>query len=162
MSNTNKNFTLRDGANKSPWQQSAGKDMDQQEFGALEGNKIYDVLVVGAGITGITAALLLQRSGLSCLIAEAQQPGFGTTGGTSAHLNTFFDATYPEVENDFGKDAAKLLAQGGKEAFSMIQAFVKELDIDCGLEDKSAWLYAESEKESKQLQKILEASKKWT
>lgn len=37
--------------------------------------------------------------------------GFGTTVGTTVHLNTFFDATYPEIEKDFGKKAAKLVAQ---------------------------------------------------
>ncbi|WP_316812327.1 FAD-dependent oxidoreductase [Pedobacter heparinus] len=150
----------RDSISKSPWQEAADFTGDKLSAGIIETTRIYDCLIIGAGITGITTALLLQRAGLSCVIAEARQPGFGTTGGTSAHLNTFFDATYPEVESDFGEQAAKLLAKGGKEAMGMIEGFVKELNIDCDFESKSAWLYAENEKESKQLQKILEASKR--
>lgn len=158
MNSKNENFSSRDGAQESLWQQS-NKIILNQNFGEFLPATVYDAVVVGAGITGITTALLLQRSGLSCVIVEAQLPGFGTTGGTSAHLNTFFDASYPEVESDFGKQGSKLLAQAGKEALNMIRAFVKELNIDCQLEDKSAWLYAESKQESKQLQRILEASK---
>ncbi|AOM79645.1 FAD-dependent oxidoreductase [Pedobacter steynii] len=160
MENNKDSSFLRDSVSKSVWQGTANFNGVKQATGVLESGKIYDCLIVGAGITGITTALLLQRSGLSCVIAEAQEPGFGTTGGTSSHLNTFFDATYPEVESDFGEESAKLLARGGKEAFSMIEGFVRTLKIDAELEGKSAWLYAENEKESKQLQKILEASQR--
>lgn len=160
MESSKDDFSLRDGVSVSPWQKGSDSLSDELTSAAIDVDKVYDCLIVGAGITGITTALLLQRGGKNCVIAEAQQPGFGTTGGTSAHLNTFFDATYPEVESDFGEQSAKLLAQAGKEAFAMIEGFVKDLDIDCDLETKSAWLYAEDEKQSKQLQEILEASKR--
>lgn len=160
MENGKQNSALRDSSSMSPWQEISGLPSNDLSGGTAETRMIYDCLIIGAGITGITTALLLQREGISCVIAEARQPGFGTTGGTSAHLNTFFDATYPEVESDFGKEAAKLLAMGGKEAMGVIEDLVKELGIDCDLESKSAWLYAENEKESKQLQKILEAAKR--
>lgn len=160
MENSKDHSSLRDGASKSLWQEATGFNGLKQAGSVMESGKIYDCLIVGAGITGITTALMLQGSGLSCVIAEAQEPGFGTTGGTSSHLNTFFDATYPEVESDFGEESAKLLARGGKEAFNRIEGFVTALKIDCELEAKSAWLYAENEKESKQLQQILEASKR--
>jgi glycine/D-amino acid oxidase-like deaminating enzyme len=49
---------------------------------------LFDVLIAGAGITGLTTGLLLQSAGLSCVIAEAENTGFGTSSGTTAHLNT--------------------------------------------------------------------------
>ena len=114
---------------------------------------------MGAGITGISTALMLQRSGKQCLIIEAAKFGFGTTGGTSAHLNTFFDATYPEVESDFGKNAARLLADAGKDAMNTIRSLVEEYQIDCDLEVKEGLLFSETEKETKQLLEILRASR---
>lgn len=152
-----KHVSLRDSSNISLWQEFQG---DKLPTNPIDPSKIYDCLIIGAGITGITTALLLQQAGMSCLIVEAQTPGFGTTGGTSAHLNTFFDATYPEVEKDFGKESAVMLARAGKDAFKLIEGLVNDLKIDCDLEYKSAWLYAENEQESKQLQEILEASKR--
>jgi len=53
-----------------------------------------------------------------------------------------------------------LLARAGKAAFGIIEAFVKDLNIECDLESKFAWLYSENEKERKQLQEILEVSKR--
>ena len=149
----------RDSATQSIWQRNAIMP-DLQQTKGFNRDQVYDCLIVGAGITGITTALLLQQAGLNCVIAEARSAGFGTTSGTSAHLNTFFDATYPEIESDFGHDAAKLTAQAGKEAFDIICSFVKDLKIDCDLEFKQAWLYAENEKENKELIQILEASKR--
>lgn len=55
------------------------------------GQTVYDALIVGGGITGLTAAILLQAAGKKCILAEGATIGYGTTGGTTAHLNTFFE-----------------------------------------------------------------------
>jgi glycine/D-amino acid oxidase-like deaminating enzyme/nitrite reductase/ring-hydroxylating ferredoxin subunit len=47
----------------------------------------YDVVVVGAGITGLTTALLLARAGRSVTVIEARQVGAGTTGGSTAKVS---------------------------------------------------------------------------
>lgn len=145
----------RDGSNESPWQSA----MQSLQAGTIDEAVIYDTIVIGGGITGITLALMLRRAGQRCIVLEAARIGFGTTGGTSAHLNTFFDATYPEIESDFGADAAKLVAESGKEAMAIIAGFVNELGIDCDYESKAGFLFSEQEKETKQLMEILESSR---
>lgn len=150
--------TPRDSATLSAWQ--LAKPNFNNTSGKADTDKIYDALVIGGGITGLTTALLLQKQGKQTVIAEAYTLGFGTTGGTSAHLNTFFDATYADVESDFSEDAAKLLAQCGKEAYSIIAGFADEYGIDCDLESKDGYLYAETDDEAKILDEILTASQK--
>jgi glycine/D-amino acid oxidase-like deaminating enzyme/nitrite reductase/ring-hydroxylating ferredoxin subunit len=154
MNNQPKNNPPRDGKEISLWQSNVVKP----EITDIPHHYICDVVIVGGGITGITTALLLQQQGKKCIIAEGRTIGFGTTGGTSAHLNTFFDATYPDVEQDFGRDSAKLLAQAGKEAISTINCLIEQYHIQCDFELKDAFLFSENEKESKQLEKILKAS----
>lgn len=147
----------RDTLSESIWQNS----LEIEDLGTTdvtEDYQLYDTLIVGAGITGITTALMLQKEGQRCLVVEARNIGFGTTGGTTAHLNTFFDATYPEIEIDFGAEDAQLVAKGGKEALSIIERFVTTLNIACDFEYKPGWLFSQSEKESKELDKILDSA----
>src|ERR1700712_2391929 len=102
----------RDGANKSLWQDR----MPDYKPGKFETkDTIYDVVIVGGGVTGITTAYELQKRGLQCLIAESHSLCFGTSGGTTAHLNTFFDKTYAEVASDFGKKESELLATAARD-----------------------------------------------
>lgn len=131
---------------------------EYQPTSRWDAGKIYDVLIVGGGITGLTTGLLLQQQGKSCLLAEAHNIGFGTTGGTTAHLNTVLDTTYSDIEQDFSKDDAKLTANAAKEAMEMIAEIVAAHGIDCDLEYKDGYLFAQNEKEADELQKILEAS----
>ena len=120
MENT-EHINPRDSYTQSPWQvfDAEGIPVSHADLSIT-----YDVMIVGAGITGITSALMLQKAGKKCIVIEAGTIGYGTTGGTSAHLNTFFDATYPEISADFGEDAAKLVADSGKEAFAVIKDFI--------------------------------------
>jgi glycine/D-amino acid oxidase-like deaminating enzyme/nitrite reductase/ring-hydroxylating ferredoxin subunit len=145
----------RDGNQTSPWQEV----IFPKNHSIANEETTYDAIIIGGGITGLTTALLLHRAHKKCIIIENRSLGFGTTGGTSAHLNTFFDATYPEIEQDFGKDAAKLVAQSGKKAISIIKEFIDNYGIDCDFEHKDALLFSENEKETKELEKILESSK---
>ncbi len=80
----------RDGLQKSLWQHKI--ENYKPRHSALP-NQTFDVVIAGGGITGITTALLLQKAGKNCLVAEAHNLCFGTTGGSTAHLNTFLDTT---------------------------------------------------------------------
>jgi glycine/D-amino acid oxidase-like deaminating enzyme len=155
---TERNQISRDSKTQSIWQE--GPFSFENNSKAFNNDTTYDALIVGGGITGLTTALLLQKQGKQCVLAEAYTLGFGTTGGTSAHLNTFFDTTYPEVEQDFGEDSAKLLAECGKESFGLIEQLVKEYNIDCDLAYKNGYLYAETDAEVEVLDEILEATKR--
>ena len=126
----------------------------------MPADKKFDVLIVGGGVTGITTGLQLQKAGLQCLVAEAHNLCFGTTGGTTAHLNTFLDTSYDQIEKKFGEDAAQLIAKATTQALELYRSNVEECQIDCGYEQKDGYLYAQDEKQTEELEKIFEASKK--
>lgn len=145
----------RDGVRKSVWQEEIKK------FPAsININTIYDVAIVGGGITGISAALRLQKSGKKCVLLEAFNIGFGTTGGTTAHLNNFYDTTYAEAISKFGLENAKLLAKSAEDAMKIIENNIRENNISCDFEKKSAQLFALDDKQKKQLDDILEGSER--
>jgi len=155
MNNTNLN--PRDSKTVSPWQQQPGLDQQQE---VVYSGTIYDVIIVGAGIAGLTTALLLQEQGKNCIILEGHNIGFGTTGATTAHLNTFLDTSYDQVAQDFGEDGAKILASATKESISIIQELIEKYQIDCDFAFKDGIIYSETAAETKSLLSLLEASRK--
>ncbi len=146
---------FRDGARKSIWQQEI-----KRFAAAAITEEIFDVAVIGGGITGVTTAFELQRHGKKCIILEANNIGFGTSGGTTAHLNDFFDTTYKEAIAKFGLENARLLAQAGKEALQIIERNVLEHNLSCDYEKKTAQLFALNEKQEQVLSDMVEGAAK--
>src|SRR5205809_5142091 len=136
----------RDGANESVWQHKT--ENYQPQLNDVT-NEVFDVLIIGGSITGISTALLLQKAGKKCVLAEAVTLGYGTTGGTTAHLNDFFDTPYYKVIKDFGESNAKLLAEAAREAMTLIRDHVNEYDIDCNYETQEGYLFARDEDQIK-------------
>ena len=87
-------------------------------FPALAADAEVDVVIVGGGITGLTAALLLAGAGQRVLLLEARRLGSGVTSGSTFHLTEAVDTRYHAIEKDFGKDGARLVAQSSRAAIS--------------------------------------------
>src|SRR5688572_5024121 len=75
-----------------------------------------DVAVVGGGITGVTAALLLKLAGKKVALLEARRIGSGVTSGTTGHLTEAIDTRYRDLERTFGADGAALVAASSRAA----------------------------------------------
>ncbi|MBO9593963.1 MAG: FAD-dependent oxidoreductase [Niabella sp.] len=142
----------RDAFTTTPWQD--GFNIRIPEKATV--NAPFDVIIIGAGITGITTGLQLQQAGKKCLILEAHTVCFGTSAATTAHLNTVLDTTYPELIKKFGANNALLIAQGARKAIQLIRNHIGQYQIDCDFEEKTGYLYARNEKEDSELEKILE------
>lgn len=74
--------------------------------GPLQGEIQTEVVVVGAGITGLTLALELSRSGIKTVVLEKGHIGEGATAASSAHLSTLWDRGYQTVLEEFDKKVA--------------------------------------------------------
>src|SRR5215207_11112806 len=146
----------RDGACTSLWQNKM--DPYQSKTTGLK-DKTFNVLIVGGGVTGITTALLLQKAGKRCIVVEAHSLCFGTSGGTTAHLNTFFDNSYEQILSNFGEDDAQVIAHAAVSALDLYRSHIEEFGIDCGYAQKDGYLYAVDEKQVEELEKIYKASK---
>ena len=101
-----------------------------------------DVLVVGGGITGLTAAYLLARSGLRVVVVERERIGAGETGNTSAHLTQITDLRLSDLAGRFGRDGARLAWEGGGVAIDLIESIVEREGIDCDFARVPGWLCA--------------------
>jgi len=146
---------FRDGARKSAWQNEV------KWYGTVFNREIeFDAVIVGGGITGISTAHQLQLRGLKCLVLEAHNIGFGTTGGTTAHLNDFFDTTFSYAIDKFGVENARMLAEGGREALRNVESNIVQYGIDCDFQRKTAELFALDDRQAEQLEDIVEGARR--
>ncbi len=90
-----------------------------------------EVIVVGAGIAGVTTAYLLQRSGKRVLLLDDGLPGDGETGRTTAHLSNAIDDRYTEMERLHSESGARMAADSHTAAIDTIERIIEQEGIDC-------------------------------
>ena len=100
-------------------------------FAALKEDIAVDVLVVGAGITGITAAYLLKRAGCYVALVEKDRCVSGETSFTTAHLTCVTDTPLSELVNTFGNDHAQAVWDSQLAAIDTIDRTVWREQIKC-------------------------------
>src|SRR5258705_6895969 len=91
-----------------------------------------DVVIVGAGITGLTTAYLLVKAGRSVAVIERARSGEVDTGHTSAHLTMVTDARLSDLVQRFGRTHAQAVWDAGLAAISEIEMICSDEQIDCG------------------------------
>ncbi|WP_239619217.1 FAD-dependent oxidoreductase [Cohnella mopanensis] len=126
--------------------------VDNPEFPKLTTDLHADVVIVGAGITGITAGYLLSKAGKKVIILEAGRILNGTTGHTTAKITAQHDLIYDELIHHFGAEKARLYYEANRDALNFIRETVQSEDISCDLVDEHAYIYTQSETTIKKLE----------
>jgi glycine/D-amino acid oxidase-like deaminating enzyme/nitrite reductase/ring-hydroxylating ferredoxin subunit len=89
-----------------------------------------DVVIVGAGVTGLTAALLLADAGRRVVVLERDRCGGGDTSHTTAHLTMVTDMRLTELAERFGTSHAQAVWDAGLAAIATIDDIVRDHHID--------------------------------
>lgn len=129
-------------------------------FPSLEGDLAVDVAVLGGGITGLTAAVLLKRLGKTVAVIEARRIVESVTGHTTAKATSQHALIYDTLIKDHGEEKARLYGEANEAAIDRIEAFVNEKNIDCDFMRLPAYVYTESEEMVPQLQAEIEAARR--
>lgn len=128
------------------------------KFQRIGGNQVTDVVIVGAGIAGITTAYCLAKSGKKVVILDDGFVGSGETGRTTAHVSNALDDGYAEIERLHGSDGAKIAADSHTAAIAFIESTAMQEHIDCDFRRLNGYLFLHSSDEKQSLDEEFEAT----
>ncbi|KZY34348.1 oxidoreductase, partial [Roseovarius sp. HI0049] len=104
-----------------------------EPFAPLQGDTRADVCVVGAGYTGLSAALHLAEQGLDVVLLEAHRVGFGASGRNGGQLGSGQRMDQHFVEKQVGRDDAAKLWALAEDAKALVKSLISKHDIHCHL-----------------------------
>jgi gamma-glutamylputrescine oxidase len=103
---------------------------ERPTYPALDGDRSADVVIVGGGFTGLSAATHLAKSGVNVVLIEALRFGDGASGRNGGQMGTGQRAWAEETEAELGFTRAKSLFDIAEEAKAHLLEFAKVHAID--------------------------------
>ena len=102
-------------------------------FDRLRGEVRADICIVGAGYTGLSAALHLAERGFDVVLLEAHRVGFGASGRNGGQLGSGHRMDQEGLEKLVGREDAAKLWELAEEAKSLTKSLIEKHKIDCHL-----------------------------
>lgn len=130
----------------------------ETNYAALQTGVTVDVAVIGGGIAGLTAALLLKRDGARVAVIEAGRIVKSVTGNTTAKITSLHNLIYDHLLSEFGLEGAQAYASAQQAAIEKIAALVSDYGIDCDFTRTDAYTYTETEEELERITREVEAA----
>ncbi|MFC3629709.1 NAD(P)/FAD-dependent oxidoreductase [Paracoccus angustae] len=98
-------------------------------FPPLKGETRADVAVIGAGYTGLSAALHLARAGREVVLVDAQRVGFGASGRNGGQIGSGQRQEVDWLERRFGRDTARRLWALAEDAKALVRLLAEESGV---------------------------------
>jgi glycine/D-amino acid oxidase-like deaminating enzyme len=110
------------------WAETAGPE---QLCAPLSGDTQVEVAIVGAGFTGLSAALHLAEAGHTVRVLEAVQPGWGASGRNGGQVNPGWKLLPEEIENLHGREQGRCINTMADAACDLVFDLIARHDIHC-------------------------------
>jgi glycine/D-amino acid oxidase-like deaminating enzyme/nitrite reductase/ring-hydroxylating ferredoxin subunit len=120
-----------------------------------------EVVVIGAGIVGLTAAWLLARAGVDVAVLEGQRVARGVTARSTAKVTSQHGIALAPIAKRHGEERARLYAQANAAGAAWVVETANALGIACDLETRDAYAYALHDERLPELDREVELAQKF-
>ncbi len=124
----------------------------------LSGTIEADVVIVGGGITGLTAAQLLSAAGKRVVVLEALTIGLGTTAHSTGNLHTLVDDYLFKIQKKWGDEVLRGVVSSRQKTTDFIERTISELAIECGFARRNHYLFATEDSQFETMDKERDAA----
>jgi glycine/D-amino acid oxidase-like deaminating enzyme/nitrite reductase/ring-hydroxylating ferredoxin subunit len=132
-------------------------DVDLPRAPVLDRQETADVVIVGAGIAGLSTAYELTVRGKSVVVLDRGVLGGGMTSRTTAHLASALDDLYHKLVAMRGEDIARQHYESQSAAVDRIEHIQADESIACDFKRLEGYLFAPTESDVKLLDRELDA-----
>lgn len=153
--------------NSAPLTQQRALRRDQPLWAAISGasikttrtaaHKAYDVIIVGAGISGALMAHALTGKGLRILMVDRRQPVRGSSLASTAMIQHEIDVPLHVLQKSLGVRNAQRVWQRSAGAVEQLAQIVRDLEVKCSFQRKSTLFLAGEEYGARALKAEFEA-----
>jgi glycine/D-amino acid oxidase-like deaminating enzyme len=98
-------------------------------FPSLSGEVQADVVIIGAGYTGLSAAHHIAKSGLMPVVLEANRPGWGASGRNGGVITAKFRQSFRGIDAAHGRAMATRMYEIAHESVEIVEELVSEFGI---------------------------------
>ena len=97
----------------------------------LDGDAECDLVIVGAGFTGLSAALHAAKEGSSVIVLEASEPGWGASGRNGGEVLPGLKLLPEEIVDRMGRDAGERLCEFSETGPDLVFKLIEKYKIQC-------------------------------
>lgn len=113
------------------------------KFKRLDGIIDVDICIIGAGITGLSTAYYLAKSGKKVVILEKDRVASKTTGHTTGKISIQHGKFYNYLVENYGTNYAKMYALANNESIKNIKKIIENEKIECDFEVRDSIIFSE-------------------
>jgi glycine/D-amino acid oxidase-like deaminating enzyme len=126
---------------------------------ALRTDLDVDVAVIGAGMLGLTVAILAAREGASVAVLEHDVVGGGVSGHTTAKVTALQGTALSELRDRHSAEVARAYARGNLAGVETVARLIEELGIECDAQRRTAITFATDPQERPTIEEEADAAR---
>lgn len=129
------------------------KSIKTNNIEELKDNIETDILIIGAGITGMTTGYKLINSKFKVTIVDQNLVGHGISSKTTGKINYLQQTIYTDLLNTYNLNTSKLYLQSQRDATKEIEKIINDNNIECNFDWVESFVFTDKDEDILKLKK---------